>query len=82
MEDQQFNTMETPQPNYVGNGIIGTTVSLGSTVLAWINLQNTQIIMAIAASGVAVISGCLAGYNWWLNIKEKRLNIEKLKSQK
>lgn len=72
MEDQL--NME-PQPNHLGNGIAGTMLSVISCVLAWISLQSFQIIMAIAASFVAVISGCLAGYNWYLSIQEKRLNI-------
>lgn len=80
MEDQT-NAMET-QPNHFGNGIAGTLLSVISSMLAWISLQNFQTFMAIAASTVAVVSGCLAGYNWWLTIKEKRLKINNHKNHK
>lgn len=81
MEEPQFNTMETPQSNHFGNGIVGTLLSGFFSVLAWIKLQDLQTVAAIAASTAAFVSACLGGYSWWLTIQEKRLNIQKNKNQ-
>jgi hypothetical protein len=62
------------------NPTLQTTVCFISTCLAWVSLQNVQVIAAIIASIVAAISGILAGINWWYSIQEKRQTLKKTKS--
>lgn len=61
--------------------VLQTIVCFASTCLAWVSLQNVQIILACVASIVAAVSGILAGINWWYSIQEKRHNIKNLKTK-
>lgn len=67
--------MDHPQiPDQFTNGVAGSFASIISTAIAWISLQNAHIVVAIVASGCAIITACLTGYNQWLAIQEKRKN--------
>lgn len=63
-------------PGHGIHGAAGTLLSIISAILAWISLQQLQVVMATVASGVAALSGCLAGYHWLLSIQEKRRNLK------
>lgn len=51
-----------------------------SAIIAWISIKDAQVIMAIGASGAAVISGGFAARYYWYATKEKKENLKKLKS--
>jgi hypothetical protein len=64
--------------NAMENPITQTIICMISTLLAWVSLQNVQVVAAIVASIVAAISGILAGVNWWYSIQEKKQTLKKL----
>ena len=68
-------------PSHGVQGAAGTILSITSAALAWVSLQNLQVVMAVIASGVASVSGILAGYHWWLSIVEKRRNLRNHQSK-
>lgn len=65
-------------PNHY-QGILGTIVSISSTLMAWISLQNAQTLAALFASCIAAISGVLAARYYWYAAKEKKINIKNKK---
>ena len=62
-----------PQHN---NAIVSLVSCMYSLYLMFVGLQSAQAYFAIGASIIAMISGGLAGYYYWLSIKEK---LRKLK---
>lgn len=71
---QTENTIMDIQPNPHPNPIIASVcsfISMCSAVIAWVKLQDVQVVAAITASIVAVITGLLGGWNMWLSIQEK-----------
>lgn len=57
---------------------IATIVSMLSAVMAWISLQNSQIILALIATGVSIVCGVLAARYYWFAAKEKKLTIKNM----
>lgn len=53
------------------NGTAYTLLSGSSAVFAWITIRDVQVVLALLASGVALLSGALAVYCYIQKIKSK-----------
>ncbi len=62
-------------------GILATCVSGLSTTLAWISIADTQALLGVFASLIAIISGIYAIRHFHYSIKEKKLRIDNLKNK-
>jgi hypothetical protein len=54
---------------------ISAALSLLSVVIAWISLRDAQIVIAIIASVVAIVSGLFAVRYYYYATKEKKKNL-------
>jgi hypothetical protein len=54
-----------------GTGVFSTALSLGASILTWITLKDAQIILAMAASVVAIASGIFAIRYYYLATKKQ-----------
>ena len=55
---------------------ISTMVSIGSSVFAWISLQNAKDMTALAASGMAGIAAYFSIRYYYYATKEKKQNLK------
>jgi uncharacterized membrane protein len=61
-------------------GTGNTLVSITSSAIAWISLRDAQMIVALVASCIAIVSGVLAALYWYYSILEKRQLLKKSKN--
>ena len=50
-------------------GLYPTLVSGLCSILAWVSLKDAQLMVSLVASGVAIVSGCMAIIYYYRKIK-------------
>lgn len=58
------------------------SISILSTIIAFISVRDMQTVLTFISAGVAIISGILAARYYYFSSKEKKLLIKKLENEK